>query len=165
MTSMVDGTSLREVNLGRYVTGQTSTITADATYQVFTVAGGEVLITALWGKVTTAITDAGEDIALQMDPTTGTTVQLTQNSGDIGTGGVAAGDLITFSEDNDGASAPGILTGVTAAKGSGPLRFVATTGEIELVVGAGTGSEDGVIAWYCTYVPLTVGATVAAATT
>ena len=157
--------ALRAAVLGQYVQGQTSTITADATYQVFTVAGGEVLITALWGKVTTAVSDAGEDIALQMDPTTGTTVQLTQNSGDIGTGGVAVGDLITFSEDNDGASTPGILTGAANAVGSGPLRFVATTGEIELVVGAGTGSEDGVIEWYCTYVALTPGATVTAATT
>lgn len=162
MSTYVDGTSLRKVLLGNLVQGQTATITADGTFQLFTVAGGEVLITALWMKVTTAISDAGEDIALQFDPTTGTTTAMTQNSGDIGTGGVAAGDLILFSEDNDGASAPGILAG---GGGGMPLQTVVTTGEIELVVGAGSGSEDGVIVPYCTYIPLTTGATVAAATT
>src|SRR5690606_24028297 len=117
----------------------------------------EVLITALWGKVTTAITDAGETLTLQMNNTTGPTTSLTQSSGDVGTADTVDGTLILFSEDNDGDSAPGILIrpGMT-------LRFVATTGDVELVVGTGTGSEDGVIEWYCTWVPLTDGATVVA---
>lgn len=157
MSTLIQGSQLREIALGRYTQGKTSTITSDTTFQVFTVAGGEVLITALWGKVTTAITDAGEDLALQMDNTTGPTTSLTQNSGDVGTTDTAAGTLILFSEDNDGASAPGFLLGAGM-----PLRFVAATGEIELVVGTGTGAEDGVIEWYCTWVPLTNGATVVA---
>jgi len=155
-----DAGAMTKATLGQYVQGQTSTITADTTYQVFTVAGGEVYISALWGKVTTAITDAGEDIVLQLDPTTGPTTALTQNSGDIGTADVIAGTLVLFREDSDGASQPGITLGAGTK-----LDFIATTGEIELVVGTGTGSEDGVIAWYCTYVALTPGATVTAATT
>lgn len=152
--------ALRAAVLGSYVQGQTSTITADATHQLFTVAGGEVMITALWGKVTTAITDAGQDINVQMDPTTGDTVALTQDN-DLGTTDTAAGTLLLFSYDQDGATNTPMCT-----KGTGePLRFVATTGEIEAVVTAGTGSEDGVVEWYCTYVALTTGATVAAATT
>src|SRR5690606_7096313 len=111
MSVIIQGDQLRAIGLGRYTQGKTSTITADATHQVFTVAGGEVLITALWGKVTTAITDAGEDLVLQMDNETGPTTALTQNSGDIGTTDTAAGTLILFSEDNDGASAPGFLPG------------------------------------------------------
>jgi len=157
MSTLIQGSQLREISLGRYTQGKTSTITADTTYPVFTVAGGEVLITALWGKVTTAITDAGETLTLQMNNTTGPTTSLTQSSGDVGTTDTAAGTLILFSEDNDGASAPGFLRGAGM-----PLRFVATTGDIELVVGTGTGSEDGVIEWYCTWVPLTDGATVVA---
>ncbi len=157
MSVIIQGSQLRDIGLGRMVQGKTATITADGTYQLFTVAGGEVLVTALYGKVTTAITDAGEDIILQVDPTTGPTASITQNSGDIGTTDTAAGTLILFSEDNDGASQPGILLGAGM-----PLQFVAPTGEIELVVGAGSGAEDGVIEWYATYVPLTDGATLVA---
>lgn len=151
---------LRNAVLGSYVQGQTSTITADGTYQVFTVTGGEVMVTALWGKVTTAITDAGEDINIQMDPTTGDTVALTQDN-DLGTTDTAAGTLLLFTYDQDGTTNTPLCT-----KGSGqPLSFVATTGEIEAVVTAGTGSEDGVVEWYCTWVALTPGAAVVAATT
>jgi hypothetical protein len=151
-----DAAAYTKAVLGQTVQGKTSTITSDTTFQVFTVSGGEVLVTALYGKVTTAITDAGEDIILQVDPTTGTTRAIAQNSGDIGTADVPAGDLILFSEDNDGASQPGIvLAGL-------PLRFVAPIGEVELVVGTGSGAEDGVIEWYATYVPLIDGATMVA---
>jgi hypothetical protein len=152
--------ALRAAVLGAYVQGQTSTITADATYQLFTVAGGEVLVTALWGKVTTAISDGGEDLNIVMDPTTGDSVQLTQDN-DLGTTDTAAGTVLAFAYDQDGATNTPMCT-----KGAGePLSFVATTGEIELLVTAGTGSEDGVVEWYCTYVALTPGATVTAATT
>ena len=49
-------------------------------------------------------------------------------------------------------------------KGCGePLRFMATTGEIESVVTEAT--ADGAIQWYCRYIPASTGATVAAATT
>lgn len=158
MSVIINGNELRAISLGRYTQGKTSTITADTTYQVFTVAGGEVLITALWGKVTTAITDAGEDLQLQLDPDAGATVALCQNSGDIGTTDTPAGSLITFAYDQDGTTnTPLMLVGPFA-----PLSFVATSGEIELVVGTGSGAEDGVIEWYCTWVPLTNGATVSA---
>ena len=48
MSVIIQGSQLREISLGRFVQGQRSTITA-GTKQVFTVAGGEVLITALYG--------------------------------------------------------------------------------------------------------------------
>jgi len=152
--------ALRAAVLGAYVQGQTSTITADGTYQLFTVAGGRVLITGLYGVVTTAITDAGEDLNIVMDPTTGDSVQLTQDN-DLGTTDTAAGTVLAFTYDQDGATNTPMCT-----KGAGvPLQFVATTGEIELLVTAGTGSEDGVVDWYCTYIAYDAGATVEAATT
>lgn len=161
MSVLINGNELREISLGRYVAGQTTTITADTTYQLFTVAGGEVLVTSLYGKVTTAITDAGEDLALQVDPTSGATYSISQNSGDIGTTDTAAGNLLTAQYDQDGTTNTPLLV----VGGHDPFSFVCPTGEIELVVGTGTGSEDGVIEWYLTYVPLTDGASVVAATT
>lgn len=155
MSVIIQGTELREISLGRYVQGKTSTIGAGGgTFQLFTVAGGEVLITALWGKVTTAITLATEGVAIQTDPTTGDTVVVAAGSTDLGTTDTAAGTILGV--DGDGSSAAVI-------KGGKPLmNLVVSTGEIEATVADVTGTEDGVIEWYCTWVPLTPGATVVA---
>jgi hypothetical protein len=160
MANIGNATAYRKAVLGNFTQGQTSTITADGTYQLFTVTGGRVLITGLYGVVTTAISDAGEDLNIVMDPTTGDTVQLTQDN-DLGTTDTAAGTVLAFTYDQDGATNTPMCT-----KGAGqPLSFIATTGEIELSVTAGTGSEDGVVDWYCTWVPYDTGAAVTAATT
>lgn len=160
MTTLINNTELREISLGRYVQGKTSTIVAGGgTHQLFTVAGGEVLITALWGKVTTAITLAGQTLKLAVDPTSGATVDVSTVSADIGTTDTAAGNLITGLLDVDGTTnLPIVSVGANQ-----PFTFVCPTGEIELEVNDGAGTEDGVIEWYCTWVPLTTGATVAAA--
>jgi len=156
MTTIIQGTQLREIALGRYVQGQRSTITA-GTKQVFTVAGGEVLITALWGKVSTALTLATETVALQLDPTTGTTVTWVAAT-DLGSTDSAVGDLIGVVDEST-------TTPDFRVNGRPLTNILATTGEIEAVVADVTGTEDGAIDWFCTYVPLTPGATVVAATT
>lgn len=158
MSTLINNTELREIALGRYVQGQRSTIAAGGgTKQVFTVAGGEVLITALWGKIATAVTLDTETVALQLDPTTGTTVTWVQAT-DLGTTDSAVGDIIGVRDQGDG-------TIDFLIQGEALRNMVATTGEIEAVIANVTGTEDGAIDWYCTYVPLTAGATVVAATT
>jgi len=158
MSTLINNTELREIALGRYVQGQSSTIGAGGgTKQLFTVAGGEVLITALWGKATTAITLDTETLAIQIDPTTGTTVTWVQAT-DVGTTDTAVGDILGFKDQGDGT--------VDFLVNGQPLSgYIATTGEIELVAANVTGTEDGVMDWFCTYVPLTAGASVVAATT
>ena len=158
MSTLINSTELREISLGRYVQGQRSTIGAGGgTKQVFTVAGGEVLITALWGKVATAITLATETVALQLDPTTGTTVTWVAAT-DLGTTDSAVGDLIGVVDEST-------TTPDFRINGRPLTNILATTGEIEAVIADVTGTEDGAIDWFCTYVPLTAGATVVAATT
>jgi hypothetical protein len=160
MTVIIQGTQLRTIGLGTRIQGKTSTFTAGGgTHQLFTVAGGEVFVTGLYGKVTTAVSLAAQKITLVADPTTGTTVNLSEISGDIGTTDTAVGDLITGKMDADGTTnlpIPSVGPGV-------PFSFVMSTGEIELLVSDETGTEAGVIEWYLTYVPLTDGATVVAA--
>ena len=156
MTTIIQGSQLREISLGRFVQGQRSTNTA-GTKQVFTVAGGEVLITALYGKVATALTLATETVALQLDPTTGTTVTWVAAS-DLGSTDSAVGDLIGVVDEST-------ATPDFRVNGRPLTNILATTGEIEAVVADVTGTEDGAIDWFCTYVPLTPGATVVAATT
>lgn len=151
MSTLINNTELREISLGRYVQGKTSTLSGAAVHQLFTVTGGEVLITALWGKCTTAMAGANT-LNLQTDPTTGDTVVIVTAT-DLGTTDTAAGTVIGVADQGDGT--------IDWAKGKFALSgLVVTTGEIEVdVVGAGA---DGVVEWYCTYVPLTAGAAVAA---
>lgn len=155
MSVIIQGSQLRQVSLGQYVQGKTSVIAAGGgTHQVFTVAGGEVLITALWGKVTEAIALDTSTVALQLDPTTGTTVTWVAAT-DLGTTDSAVGDLIGVVDEST-------TTPDFRVNGRPLLDILATTGEVEAVVANVTGTEDGTIEWYCTYVPLTTGATVVA---
>lgn len=134
-----------------------TTIAGSGTYQLFTVSGGDVLVTSLYGRVTTAIAAAGETLLVQVDPTAGTTTAVSTVSADIGTTDTVAGELITGLVDQSGA-----VDRATLTIGAGePLSFIAPTGEIEMVVG-GAAAADGAITWYATWVPLQDGATLVA---
>lgn len=155
MSTLIKGDELRSIALGRFAAGKQQDIGTGgaATYQLFTVAGGQVLITALWGVVSTAVTVANT-VNLQTDPTTGDTVVVVTAT-DLGTTDTAAGTTIGVIDDDTDAT-------VDFGKGGYALRnLVVTTGEIESVV-TGT-SPDGVIDWYACWVPLTDGATLVAA--
>lgn len=150
MSTIIQGTQLREISLGRAAEKSTGTLAA-TTVPLFTVAGGEVLITSIYGRVTTAITVANS-YKLQHNPANGSTNDLVAAT-DIGTTDTPAGDVLSF----DGVRASSIVRGGGAQTLRGPL--VLQTGQIESV-SAGT---DGVILWVVTWVPLTTGATLVAA--
>ena len=154
-SNYLTGNTIRLTDLGRYVQGQTADITTNGakTYSVWTVAGGEVLITALWGKVTTSLTVA-DGVNMQLVPTAGNTAVIVTST-DLGTTDTVAGSVVGLTRGTSAASA--FLVGGTALLGA-----VVTTGSIKSVV-TGTG-PDGVVQWFCTYIPLTSGATVVAST-
>ena len=117
----------------------------------FTVTGGEVLITSLYLKVTTAIAAAGGTLALQTNPTTGDTVTVVAAT-DLGTTDSAAGTLIGVVDES--------TTTPDFRKGGRALTNVpVTTGTVELVGGS---SVDGAVTAVCTWVPLTNGAALVA---
>jgi hypothetical protein len=127
-------------------------ISGNPTINCFTVAGGEVLITGLWLKVTTAITTDSGTLAVQNDPTTGDTIVLVTAT-DLGTTDTAVGTVV------------GLDRGTTAASkflrgGRVNLDAVVTTGTVDLV---GAASVNGAVTVYVTWVPLTDGATLVAA--
>jgi len=156
MANFIKGVQLRELLLGTRVSKATGTLTA-ATVTRFTVAGGECLITSMYGLVTTSITVANS-YYLQLAPTTGQTAQLC-TALDIGTTDTTAGSLLTFGASTATAP-PKLMSASTAAGGYGQaLSTVVTTGNIQ-DVSAGT---DGAITWVLTYIPLTDGATIVAA--
>jgi hypothetical protein len=152
MTVIINGADLRSIGLGTRVPAKLATLSGAAVHQLFTVAGGEVLITALWGVCTTAMAGANT-LALQTDPTTGDTVVVVTAT-DLGTTDTAAGTIVGFVDDDTDAT-------IDFKKGGFILaNLPVTTGEIELdVTGAGA---DGAVQFYCTYVPLTTGASVVA---
>ncbi len=157
MSVIISGPQLRTILLGGAPISKSTGTLAATTVALFTIAGGEVLITALWGKVGTAITVANS-YKLQLNPTTGDTGDICAAT-DIGTNDTAAGSLLTFTLATTTAPAKLIAGSASGGGYALPLTCVLTTGQIESV-SAGT---DGVITWYLTYLPLTDGATVVAA--
>jgi hypothetical protein len=134
------------------VSKATGAITGNPTTALFTVAGGEVLVTTLWAKVTTALTTDSGTYAVQQNPTTGDT-QTIVTATDLGTSDTAVGSVVGLT--NGTTAAPAFLRGGTAYLGA-----VVTTGQIEFV---GAASANGALTFYCTWVPLTDGATLVAA--
>lgn len=151
MATMVPGKQQRNLLLGSPPVASASGAFAADTRTIFTVAGGEVMITALWGVVTTAITVANT-VKLQTNPTTGDTADLVTAT-DIGTSDTAAGTVLGVLDQTD--TPPDLNRGGKALAG-----VVVSTGDIEQVT-TGTG-PDGAVTWYATWVPLTDGATLVA---
>lgn len=148
-----DPAAFRKNLLGTGSASKSTGTLAATTVPLFTIAGGEVLITSLFGKVTTAITVANS-YKLQMNPTTGDTQDLCAAT-DIGTTDTAAGTLLTFGLSTTTAPPKLMSVGYGRVLDMVPLPI----GQIEHV-SAGT---DGVITWYVTWIPLVTGATLVAA--
>lgn len=154
MTTITNPDAYRANELGNGPVSKATGTLAATTISLFTVTGGEVLITSLYGKVTTAITVANS-YKLTIVPTTGDSADICQAT-DIGTTDTAAGTLLGFQFDQDGTTnTPVILKGAGQVLRNIPVPV----GDIKHT-SAGT---DGAITWYCTWVPLTQGARLVAA--
>ena len=152
MSVIIQGDQLRTILLGNKVEKSTGTLAA-TTVPLFTVATGRVLVTAMWGLVTTSITVANS-YKLQFNPTTGDTQDMCAAT-DIGTTDTTAGSILQFGLSTTTAPAKLISIGY----GTAMLNTALTIGQIESV-SAGT---DGVILWTLCWIPLDNGATIVAA--
>lgn len=156
MSTLIQGTQLREISLGRRAE-KTQALSA-ATLPIFTIAGGEVLITSFYLKATVSIAAAGGTLALQSNPTTGDTAASIVTATDLGTSDAVAGTIIGVREE---AVADGSLVPYRFAENGVALKdLVVTTGQLELV---GASGIDGTVLAVVTWVPLTDGATLVAA--
>jgi hypothetical protein len=153
MASFIQGDQLRRLLFGHRITATTYSLVTE-THTLFTVAGGDVLITSIVGKVTTDITVANT-VKLQANPTTGTTQDLCAAT-DIGTTDTLTGARLSF----QGLSGDSLLTKVGAVQ-TLKAPIVVAAGTIEQVT-TGT-NPDGAIQWILTYVPLDTNASVTAA--
>jgi hypothetical protein len=153
MSVLLDANAFRKSICGLGPVSKSTGTLAATTVDLFVIATGMVLVTALWGKVTTAITVANS-YKLIATPTTGASQDLCAAT-DIGTTDTTAGTLLTFGLDTTTAPRKLMSIGYGVALGPSPVDI----GKIQSV-SAGT---DGVITWYATWVPLQDGATLVAA--
>lgn len=153
MSVLIQANQLRLINLGQRVSKSTGTLAA-TTVPLFTVAGGRVGITSIYGIVDTAITVANS-YKLVSNPTTGTTMDLCTAT-DLGTNDTPAGAVLSMASP-----AAAITGGSTTTVAASPLTGVVIipVGQIESV-SAGT---DGEITWVVYWIPMDDGATLVAA--
>jgi hypothetical protein len=151
MAAEIPGLAYRKMLLGNNLVQKSTGTLAATTVPLFTIAGGNVLVTAVFGLVTTSITVANS-YKLQVNPTTGDTTDLTAAT-DIGTTDTVAGTILGIAQGTT--AAPALLKGgqINSHMWAVPI------GQIESV-SAGT---DGVILWNVYWVPLDAGATLVAA--
>lgn len=155
MASDIPGRQLRQLHLGSHSVVSASGAFAADTRTIYTVTGGPVLVTALFGIVTTAITVANT-VKLQTNPTTGDTADVSEAT-DIGTTDTAVGTVIGFTRSIDDPATSGALAEWSLLRNGGILsNLVVPIGDIEQVT-TGT-TPDGAIDWYCYYLPLVDGA-------
>jgi hypothetical protein len=153
MTAMIQGEQFRSLLLGQGPVSKATGTLAATTVPLFTIAGGRVMVSAMWGVVTTSITVANS-YKLQFNPTTGDTQDMVAAT-DIGTTDTLAGDVLQFGLATT--TAPPKLMSI--GYGTCILNTALTIGQIEHV-SAGT---DGAITWNVLWVPLDTGATLVAA--
>jgi hypothetical protein len=155
----------RDTTFGLQVTYSWTLPASATTNTLFTVSGGNILVLALLGQVTTAIGSTTTTLALGAAPTTGTAEHT----------GIATAAAITSCEAGVWLT-PGVSTvssniiapaelSVGSFAGFTPsiaaMAFPAAIGGITATTSANAGG--GVISWYLMYVPLDSAATVVAA--
>ncbi len=152
MTVLLNNSAFRKNICGLGPVSKALGTLSAATIAAFTVAGGEVLITNLWVKITTSSTTNGGTIKVNNVPTAGNTMDIVAAL-DIGTSDSVAGTVIGV--DRTAATAAAFLVG-----GRTDLMAVVTTGVVNVV---GASSVNGAATIYALWVPLVDGATLVAA--
>jgi hypothetical protein len=152
MTVITNPDAYRASVLGNGPVSKASGTLSGTTFDLFTVTGGEVLITSFYLKATTAISTDGGTLSLETVPTTGDTI-VHVTATDLGTTDTAIGTVVGLDQGTTGASK--FLRG-----GRVDLNALVPTGTVKLL---GASSVNGAVTAYCTWIPLTQGARLAAA--
>lgn len=146
--------ALALVVYGEHVAKAAAALPQTATGHLFVITGGRVMVTLLFGEVTTIIQSTDPVIKVTGTPTTGTAVDIasTVDISSLEAGGklIVEGDGTAIVKGNAGA----------AFFANGAHEFIACTGYIDLVAGA---SKTGAVKWDLFYFPIDDGALVVSA--
>jgi hypothetical protein len=156
MSTMVQGYQLTALEHGVVVKKAAQNTPQTATGTLYTVAGGNVLVTMLAGLVTTVTPATVNTLALGTAPTTGT-LEVNGIATAVSIASLEAGCWVTV----QAASGLGGALVVGGHAGNVPFptpnQFIVPPGTITWTT---TGNATGQFAWYLAYVPLDVGASV-----
>jgi len=154
MSTLIDGTSVRQVALGIRVQKATASLPQTTDGALFTISGGQVAVVSLIGEVTTVIQSQANNTKLKFNPTaTGADQDLCAV---LSITADAVGELYTISGTVGDALRSDLLIG------NGILQdaLVLSEGSIELDCAA---SNTGSVKWDLIYIPLDDGSSVASA--
>ena len=154
MTSFYQQGRALERLLGIHVAKSAATLPATTTQNIFTVAGGRVLLVALIGEVTTIIQAQACNLKITSAPTTGTAVDLASN---LDINAKEAGTILL--SELDGTALVGANAGA-GLSGVGAPFCVIPVGSIRIETSA---TNTGATKWDAWYIPLDAGASVVSA--
>jgi len=142
--------------LGIHVQKALATLPQGTTQDLFTVAGGNVLVALLYGQVTTILGAVANDLAIWVDPTAAGTTYIIASA--VEGNALQANSFLVVEGD-------GTALMITGLAGAGPIisgtgRFICPTGTIQLKC---VGSTTGATKWDLFYFPLDDGASVVSA--
>jgi hypothetical protein len=140
--------------LGIHIQKSSATIPQTTTQHLFTVAGGRVLITLLFGEVTTIFQNSDPVLKVTSTPTTGTAVDVAST---VDTTSLEAGGLLTVEGDGTALIKNNAGAGLPA---SGIGHWICPIGSIDLISGA---SKTGATKWDVFYFPIDDGAYIVSA--
>lgn len=143
--------SFMNMQLGQRVDRDTANLLNGV--DLFTIAGGRVLVTQIVGEVTTVMETKTINLKLTANPTTGTSTDMCAN---LDMTAAEAGTLLTIS----GTEADALRKGSSGSVVAQNNPVVVAIGAIEATVGA---THTGSIKWSLWYIPLDDGASVVAA--
>ena len=147
-------TRLTEFNLAKMGLGipfdkAAATLPATTTQTIFTVNVGRILVTLLFGEVTTIIQAQANNLKVTSAPTVGTAVDLASN---LDVNGKEAGTLLLV--EGDGTALVGANAGA-ALSGIGRTQIIIPVGVIRIETSA---TSTGATKWHIRYQPIDIGA-------
>ena len=164
MGNFIQGYQLRTLLLGNQVikTAQVPP-NSGSSATLFTVAGGQVLVTSLVGRVTTVLSGTTGAVSLGATPTVGAAgAQVAGIATATVIGGGEVGTAYAVAATIAGAATVLSNGGASSVAGKSPFlaqaSFVVQAGVITITTSVAT--MTGAIDWYLTYIPLDTGASV-----
>lgn len=141
--------------LGFHTAKTAATLPASTAQNIFTIAGGRVMVMALIGQVTTIVQVQACNLKCTSTPTTGSAVDVASN---LDISGFEAGAILIV--EGDGTALIGTSAGAGFAPALNALPFVLPIGTISITTSA---TNTGATKWDCFYFPLDEGAVVTSA--
>lgn len=153
MSTLIQGSQLRALFGGDLVTKSNLSTAGDTTANLFTVSGGNVVVTGLVGVVTTACSSTANTVSLGGSPSTGTV----EHGGIATAGSITSLEIGTWLYPTFAGGSVNVLqtSGHAGAAGLFHDPFVMVPGYVTWTTSS---ANSGAISWYLMYVPLDTGA-------